>query len=290
MSNFKAGVLGFPIDHSLSPVLHRAAYESLGLSNWKYSPFAVQADELAGFVNSLDATWAGLSLTMPLKQAAFAVADWVEPTAEVTGAINTLIFNYGAKREVRGYNTDVIGILTALGEAGVNADWVAPRVVAGRQAVVLGGGATAASACAALTKLGFTEIYLVVREPERATQPKKTAEAFGARVIFSPFSDAFKLFNRAAVVVSTLPSGVADPVSEFLFNPQTVGHKTLGVLLDVAYVPRPTKLGSAWVHSGGKYVSGERMLLHQAVAQVELMTGERPKVSEMSKALNLRIH
>ena len=140
MTTHRAAVCGSPIRHSLSPVLHDAAYRALGLTNWTYGRIHIEAEELAEWVHSLDDSWRGLSLTMPLKEAAFAVAHTVSEVAEAVGAINTLVRDDDGWS---GHNTDVYGIVRALAEAGVTDI---------THAVVVGSGATARSALAALPK------------------------------------------------------------------------------------------------------------------------------------------
>src|SRR5207253_2797892 len=138
----RAAVLGSPVAHSLSPVLHRAAYAELGMSDWCYDAYDVDEARLAGFVEGLDASWAGLSLTMPLKRAVLPLLDDCSEVVRATGAANTL-GRRGGRRV--GDNTDVPGLVAALRERGVG---LAERPL------VLGGGATAASAVASLAQLG----------------------------------------------------------------------------------------------------------------------------------------
>src|SRR5215469_253426 len=151
----KAAVLGSPIAHSLSPFLHRAAYAALGLDDWSYSLVECTSDRLAEFIGSLDASWAGLSLTMPLKRTVLPLLQHADPVAVATGGANTVVFRPEGRY---GYNTDVQGIVDALHEAG------AP--VPGSVTIV-GGGATACSALAAMRELGATTAEVVVRDPGR---------------------------------------------------------------------------------------------------------------------------
>ncbi len=148
----KAAVLGSPVAHSLSPVLHAAGYAELGLTGWSYGRFELQADELAGFVAGLDGDWRGLSLTMPLKEACLAVAAEVTPLARRAGAGNTLVrLDSG---DWRADNTDVPGLVDALRPAW-EADWT--------RAAILGAGATARSALLALAELEVTRVHVYAR-------------------------------------------------------------------------------------------------------------------------------
>jgi len=269
----RAAVLGHPIAHSLSPVLHRAAYAALGLGTWRYDAVDVTEDQLPGFVEGLDASWAGLSLTMPLKQTVVPLLDHVEPLAQVVGAVNTvLVHGSGAGRVLTGANTDVHGLVAALGEAGVSGGL--------RSAGVLGAGATAASTLAALAQLGCPSPRVYVRSQARAGGLLRAAHRMGVEPRLFRLDDAAGEIGQLDVVVSTLPAHAADPLADDLAADVT------GVLLDVCYDPRPTALGAAWATRGGRVVGGERMLLHQAAEQVRLMTGAPAPVAAMDVALD----
>ncbi|GIH70781.1 shikimate dehydrogenase [Sphaerimonospora thailandensis] len=278
----RAAVLGSPIAHSLSPVLHRAAYAGLGLRDWRYDAIECDEDGLAGLLATMGPEWAGLSLTMPLKRAVLPLLDTVSDLAEAVGGANTVVFRDGGFRDGgfrdgdlrdgdlrdggarHGENTDVYGIVAALNEAGVSAP-------AG--ATVLGGGATAASAIAALRELGLTEVALVVRDPARAGETLRVAERLGMAVTVSGFDrfggDRAGRTRVGELVISTLPSGAADRLAREVAA--ALPHK--GALFDVVYSPWPTPLATAVRDRGLTVVGGFPMLLHQAVRQVELMTG-----------------
>lgn len=254
----RCGVLGSPISHSLSPVLHRAAYEYLGLG-WTYTAHEVRETELAGFVRALDESWRGLSLTMPLKRAALAVASHVSEMAATVGAANTLV------REGDGSwsadNTDVAGLAAAIRERGADRPG---------SACVWGGGATAASAVAALAGLGTTQIHLHARDSGRAAGPLTVAGRLGLAVAALPWQVGADC-AAADLVVSTVPAGAADVLVESLA--ETAGPKRM--LFDVVYDPWPTPLVAAWEKRGGAVASGLDLLVHQALGQLKLMTGHQ---------------
>ena len=129
----RCAVLGSPIAHSLSPVMHRTAYATLGLSDWTYDAFDVTEDRLPGFIAELDASWRGLSLTMPLKRAALPLLDDLSPMARTISSVNTVIVQDGA---LLGHNTDAPGAVAALDERGVRKR---------RRVRIIDAGATAAS-------------------------------------------------------------------------------------------------------------------------------------------------
>jgi len=264
----RAAVLGMPIEHSLSPVLHTAAYAALGLSGWEYGRFAVDEAGLPGFVAGLGPEWAGLSLTMPLKRVALDVADEVAPDTAAIGAANTLVRRGGDGSGWLAVNTDVVGIeesLRAVGVASVG------------HAVVIGAGGTAQAALAALRRLGETAPTVLVRDPARAGALRETAERLGVTPrIVGGFPQA--PLPAADVVISTVPAGAADALTAVSWDRATV-------LLDVIYAPWPTAPATAATAAGCRVAGGLEVLLHQAVAQVELMTGRPGPTAEMAAAL-----
>jgi shikimate dehydrogenase len=262
----RAAVLGHPIEHSLSPVLHRAAYAWLGL-DWVYDRVDVDADELASFLGGLDSTWAGLSLTMPLKSAVIDLLDDVDPLVTATGAANTVVLHGGRRT---GYNTDVEGLFDALVEHGAALGGIG-------SATILGAGATARSALAALARLGARSVVVCARRPEAADELRTTADAVGTAIDVRPWDQA-DLALAAEVVVCTVPAGVADSLAA-----RVPPHPSL--LLDVVYDPWPTALARAWSATGGSVASGLDLLLHQAVGQVRLMTGREVPVAPLRAAL-----
>jgi shikimate dehydrogenase len=285
-SSRRAAVLGHPVAHSLSPVLHTAAYRALGLDGWEYGVHDVTEGALAGFLRDVDAGWAGLSLTMPLKQVVIPLLDHVDPLAEAVGAVNTVLFSGGGHSggggsvTTTGTNTDVHGIVAALRE-GLGARGVA-------DAVILGGGATAASALAAVAELGCVSPRVFVRSLERIGPLRAAVARMGVSPSFEVFDEraTTSALAVADAVVSTTPKHAADQWAPLLTGLLTAaGEKPRGVLLDVVYDPRPTALQSAWAALGADTVGGERMLLHQAAEQVRLMTGRPAPLAAMDDAL-----
>ena len=262
----KAAVLGSPIAHSLSPALHRAAYDALGLDDWTYT--AIECDEagLPGLIACCDRGWAGLSLTMPLKRAVLPLLDRTDPLATQVGGANTVVFAGGARH---GYNTDVPGMVAALAEAGVTAP-------AG--ATILGAGATACAALAALRDTGLTTAVAQVRDQARAGDLLATAGRLGMTVELRPFGSAVR---SGDLLISTVPAGAADL---FYAERAVVAAPAPAAVLDVVYHPWPTPLALAAARSGAIVVSGFDLLLHQAACQVELMTGLQPAPLEPMRA------
>jgi shikimate dehydrogenase len=258
----RAAVLGSPVGHSLSPVLHTAAYDALGLTGWSYTRIECTEDALPGVVAGLGPEWAGLSLTMPLKRAALALADSASELAVAVGAANTMVLGPGGRHVD---NTDVLGMVDALREAGVS------RV---QSAVVLGAGGTAQAAVAALAELGERAPTVVVRDPARARPLLETADRLGVEVRLRLWAEE-GLLDGADVVISTAPKGAAD----LLVPPAG------SVVFDVVYDPWPTPLATRALSSGSRIVSGLDLLLHQAAHQVRLMTGRAAPLDAMRDAL-----
>jgi len=269
-------VVGHPVSHSLSPVLHTAAYDALGL-DWTYEAIDVEESGLEQFLAGLDDSWAGLSLTMPLKVEAARLADFVEPQARLVGTVNTLVSSgLGEYRQWVGANTDIHGIVAAVTEAGVTEC---------SRAVVIGGGATATSALAALASLGASNAEVIVRSRARAGRLMHAASKMGLRPRFIDMEsdEALAVLARAEVVVSTIPGTAGDVLADRL---DSADVQVLGHLLDVVYSPPTTQLLAAWGQAGGHGISGTRMLLHQAAEQVRLMTGLAAPSAEMDAALS----
>ena len=246
----RCAVLGDPIAHSLSPVLHRAGYAAAGL-DWEYDAVRVPEDDFTDFVRGLDAGWRGLSLTMPLKRRALGLAGSVTARAALAGAANTLVLDGGAV--VLADNTDLPGAAAAVRER-----YAGPV----RTATVLGGGATAASTGLAMCELGATSVRLLVRAPERAAEAAAAIAAHPS----GPDVDVGSLAEVDVVgdvVVSTVPAAAqdADLVARCAGAP---------VVFEVVYDPWPTPLAAA---ATGILVSGLDLLVHQAVLQFELFTG-----------------
>src|ERR1700722_2002834 len=262
----RAAVLGSPIEHSLSPVLHGAAYQALDLHGWRYDKIECDEPGLSRLVGGMGPEWAGLSLTMPLKRVVMTVADEVSPLAEAVGAANTLVFSPAGGK--RADNTDVAGMVSALREVGL------ARV---EQAVILGAGGTAQAALAAVRELGNRSPTVLVRNLARTGELREIAERLGMRPTISGglFTEPLP---AADLVISTLPGGAADPLSATRWKPGTM-------VLDVVYAPWPTSFAESALAAGCPVVSGLAVLLYQAVAQVGLMTGYPGPVEAMRKAL-----
>jgi shikimate dehydrogenase len=245
----RLAVLGSPIDHSLSPTLHRAAYGVLGL-DWDYSAAEITAPELPAFIESRDETWRGLSLTMPLKRDVLPLLGTISELARETGSANTVLFADGT---LHGFNTDVYGITESFARHG--------RASLGT-ALILGAGATAASALVAARRLGASRVFVGVRSPVRAAGLVETGRAQGVEVLVRSLDHLAQVDEPLDAVISTLPNGAGVEVA---LDPDVVTDATL---LDVAYAPWPTPLAASW--PAENVIGGLEMLVLQALAQVRI--------------------
>jgi shikimate dehydrogenase len=252
----RLAVLGSPIAHSKSPRLHRAAYARLGL-DWHYDAVEVPSGSLAGFLASMGPEWRGLSLTMPLKQEVLPHLARTDRLAALAGAANTVRVDGDGR--LLGFNTDIDGIVRTLREAGI--DHV-------RHGVLIGGGATAASALIAMAELGAVSVRVHVRDSARAAALADLAPRLGLVLAVLPITGLANA-DAAELVVSTVPGGT---------ELGTAASDTLvasAALLDAAYDPWPTPLAADWLARQGRVVHGLGMLLHQALLQVRIfVTGD----------------
>jgi shikimate dehydrogenase len=269
----RAAVLGKPISHSLSPVLHNAGYAAAGLVGWEYTRIECAESELAGLVASLDEDWTGLSLTMPLKEVGLAVAVGATPVASALGAANTLV-----RRPAGWYadNTDAPGMADVLRSVGAGPGG-GSGVRAFARMSVLGGGGTARAALGAAADLGVERVTAYVRRARAGEELREVAAALGVNLELAPWSAAATC-REDDVVISTVPRGVADDLADSSWPAHLV-------IFDVVYHPWPTPLALAAQRAGCRVVSGLDLLLAQGVRQFEEFTGVPAPVDAMRDAL-----
>jgi shikimate dehydrogenase len=260
----RCAVVGWPVAHSLSPELHRAAYAELGL-DWTYDRVEIDSAGLESFIDGLDPTWRGLSLTMPLKRTVVPLLDTSDDWVRLSGVANTLVLDEDGKH---GFNTDIPGAVAAIRERLPSAP---------RSAVVLGGGATATSVLLALAELGCTTARVLVRDPARA---EETAAVVGAHPRAPELSvDTIAGISEveADLLVSTIPGDAQTPEVLDAFA-------GIPAVFEVIYDPWPTPLAKAVMEDGRHLVAGLDLLAHQAVGQVLRMTGHAVPVDLLRDA------
>lgn len=255
-------VLGDPIEHSLSPTLHRAGFAAAGLDGWAYDAHRVDEAGLPAFLASLDESWRGLSLTMPLKRTVLGLATSVTDRARFAGAANTLVLEDG---ERLADNTDIPGAVAAIRER-----HDAPI----SSATILGGGATATSLGIALIELGVTRIDVLVRSADRAAGTVAVLRAHPAGVEVT-VGDLASDVATGQLLGSTIPASAQS--GDLLAR-----CSSSDVVFEALYDPWPTPLAA----SAGErpLIGGLDLLVHQAALQFEMFTGQQVSVDVLRDA------
>ena len=265
----RAAVLGDPVEHSLSPVLHNAGYAAVGATDWEYGRFRCTADDLPRIVGESDPSYAGFSVTMPGKFAALEFADDATERARAIGSANTLV---RVGESWRADNTDCDGVTGALRELDAHR-------LSGTRAVLVGAGGTARPALWALARAGVRQVSVVARS-ERVYALEPLAAQLGVGFTWVPFTapNLADVAGSAEVLVSTVPSAALEGFAGQLARAPRI--------LDVIYDPWPTPLVAAAERNGHAVVGGLSMLLHQALGQFEQFTGRPAPEAAMREALH----
>lgn len=261
------GILGWPLQHSLSPEVHNAAFRALGL-DWVYIAFPVSPEMLAQAVTGLRALGAlGANVTMPHKETIIEQLDEISGDARAVGAVNT-IQRIGDR--MIGHNTDVDGFATFLtADAGFDAR--------GKRAVVLGAGGAARAVVKALDDLGAERISVVARRVERGHALLYLVRS--GRGAVERWEDAAARVADADLVVNATPVGVGegDPLPNAVWGPDQV-------VVDLVYNPPATALVKRARAAGASGWGGLGMLIHQAASSFQIWTGQDPPLETMSAA------
>jgi len=264
-STRKVGVIGWPIEHTLSPVIHNAAFVALGM-DWVYVPLPVATARLPAALDGLGALgFAGANVTMPHKTRSAELVPDLSHDARLLRAVNTIVVGTDG---LAGHNTDALGFERFLREdTGFDPS--------GRTALLFGAGGGARACALALSRGGLVELSVAVREPSRAEDLRATLEGFGTavRVVSIDVSEV-----HADLIVNATPLGVH---GERLPLPSLVPG-VVGV--DLLYRPSATPFQAEIREGGGSVFGGLGILLHQAAISFELWTGQTPPLSVMSAA------
>lgn len=269
------GVIGWPVEHSVSPPMHNAAFRAVGL-DWCYVPLPVAPDALAEAVGGLRALgMRGVNVTVPHKRALLGMVDSVSPAARAIGAVNTVVCEGG---RFHGHNTDAAGFMRALREAG--------SVPEGSRALVLGAGGAARAVVYALGGV-CSEVTVLNRTPDRARRlvdelsahapvARLRAEALGEEALRAASADV-------DLVVNTTSAGMWPAVTETPWH-AGVSFPRGALLYDLVYNPRETALMRRARGAGCRAVDGLRMLVHQGAEAFTLWTGVEAPVEVMYAA------
>ena len=253
----RAAILGSPVSHSLSPLLHTTAYRELGIEG-SYIAVDLTTEGFQKFIDgSLLEDWTGFSLTMPLKESAFGFGFLVESTAARIHSTNTLI-RIGDSYQAS--STDYLAFQRLLSQLSYS------------KVAIIGGGGTARAALGALDGR-VTEIDFLLRNQTR--QQSLQSSVLHSKVNFYPMSHSLANYD---LVIATTPEGVTDEIAENLSSAN-------GILVEALYNPWPTKLLQAWADLGGQTLHGLDVLVEQALDQIHLMSKIDFDYDEMRKIL-----
>ena len=270
-------VFGGTVEHSMSPVMHNASFQALGF-NCAYLGFAVTPEKLNDAVVGARALgFGGLSITIPLKTPVMELCDEIDATAEMVGAVNTIKFCDDGR--ILGYNTDGIGAIRALGECGVS--------VRGKSVIVLGAGGAARGIVFALAGESAKKIVILNRTIEKAERlAADLSEKFdNAPVETAPLSteNAQANLDGCDLLINTTSIGMypksdQNPLDDVRLNPDIT-------VFDIVYNPMYTRLLDQARQAGAQIITGDLMLVYQAVEQVRIWLGIEPPAGVMIEAL-----
>jgi shikimate dehydrogenase len=282
------GLVGWPVEHSMSPAMHNAAFDALGL-NWRYVPLPVGPGRVEVAVRGLSAVgFRGANVTVPHKQAVIPALDLVAPDAQALGAVNTIVFerDAGGGAMLRGHNTDAAGFIGALRCRSFE--------LKGTRAVVVGAGGAARAVVFGLMEAGAEEILVLNRSPERAQalvadlgeSPPSGARQHSPSALraIALTSDALIASAHAAhLLVNTTPVGMW-PHTERSIWPDSAPIPSRLTVFDLVYNPLETKLLRQAHRSGARGVQGLGMLVRQGALSFNMWTGVEPPVQVMRAA------
>jgi shikimate dehydrogenase len=276
------GVIGHPIEHSLSPVMHNAAIAHLGL-DYVYVPLSVAPEKLekaiAGF-SAID-NFVGFSVTIPHKQAIIPLLSEVSDIAQAIGAVNTVT---KTDRGWVGTNTDVEGFLAPL--QADNSDW------SQSVAVILGNGGAARAVVAGCKKLGFAEIHVVGRNRENLTafQDSWRNSSLPVEISTHSWEELPNLISQASLLVNTTPFGMYPKVDESPLDAEAIANLPEGAIAyDLIYKPNPTRFLQQAQRQGATIVDGLEMLVQQGAAALRIWLNTEPPVDVMRQSLQKQL-
>jgi shikimate dehydrogenase len=274
------GIIGHPIEHSLSPRMHNAAFAHDG-ADYAYVAMDVRPDRLAAAVEGLRALgFVGFNVTMPHKKAVLPLMDKLDETARLAGAVNTVVEEKGL---LRGINTDGSGFVEACGEAGIS--------LSGKRVLILGAGGAAAAIAVASLGEGASRLYIVNRTEDRAEELRVRLSEAACRteILVRPFDEVGEVAAEAEILINATYLGMNTYLGMKEGDPLPLPAEALTagkVVCDAVYLAgRETPLIWRAREAGACTVSGGRMLLYQGVQAQRAWTGREPNVRVMSDAL-----
>lgn len=270
------GIIGYPVEHSLSPLIHNAAFQALNL-NWCYLPLPVKKTELAAALQGIAAlNFVGVNITMPHKEAAIAFLDEVGSYARIVGAVNTIRVEGG---RLVGFNTDGRGFITALER---DARFDAKE----KHAIIVGAGGAARAVAVSLSLSEVKRLTIVNRTLKRAQELYQLVSQHFPSLHVEPLAladDLTKAFDAAHIIINTTPVGMAPHLNETPFPVELI--KSSHLVCDLIYYPRETLLLRRAREKEAQTLDGSGMLLYQAAASFEIWTGKEAPVELMRTVL-----
>ncbi len=271
------GVIGWPVQHSLSPPMHNAAFRALGL-NWVYVAFAVPPDNVGTAIAGMRALGLrGLNVTIPHKAAVVSHLDEISATSRQLGVVNTIVNSDG---HLRGDSTDGAGFIRALAEAGEG--------ITDNRVVLIGAGGSARAVALAAAQEQPEELVIVNRTPQRAVELAELVRAAGGleavRSIALDSPEVATAVSSADVIIDSTPVGMYPHTDVApVISPQWL--RPCQLVCDLTYNPRETVLLQAAREAGARVLDGTGMLVHQGAIAFEQWTGEEAPVEVMRLAL-----
>ncbi|MDP3035182.1 MAG: shikimate dehydrogenase [Methanobacteriaceae archaeon] len=265
------GLIGDPVGHSMSPPMHNAAFEYLGL-DFAYVPFNVKITALDEAIKGASALGIkGLNVTIPHKIKVLEFLDVIDNPAELIGAVNTIKFDSG---KITGYNTDGIGAVRALEEF---------VLVKDKRVVIVGAGGAARAVAFQLILSGIESITIINRTPEKALKLKNEIESkIDSNIFYGNLEILEKEISKADILINTTPIGMYPHIDDTPLANASMMHSDL-VVNDLVYSPMDTVLLKEAEKAGAKSVSGLKMLLYQGAEAFKIWTGKEAPVDVMEK-------
>ncbi|MCQ3932640.1 MAG: shikimate dehydrogenase [Chloroflexi bacterium] len=271
----RIGIIGWPVEHSLSPVMHNAAFAALGLSDWHYERLPTPKEDLTTRIeNLIKEGFVGANVTVPHKQAVMPLLNNITLAARGIGAVNTIVIEEG---RTEGYNTDSPGFMLDLAAQGVE--------VAGKRALVLGAGGSAHAVVLGLAN-GGAHVTVVARRDNAAWELRNAVRRGVSKQLeieVQPLSALAKVAATVDVIVNTTPVGMWPNVEESPW-PEYVPIPSGVVVYDLIYRPMQTKFMQQAEAAGARAIGGLGMLVYQGAAAFELWTGQQAPADVMRAA------
>ena len=275
------GVIGRPVEHSLSPVMHNAAIAHLGV-NFVYLPFPIAPNALAAAIAGFEAIeLQGFNITIPHKQAIMPMLTEISEAAQAVGAVNTV---WRAETGWSGCNTDVTGFLAPL--KSLSRDWT--QTVA----LILGNGGAARAVVAGCSQLGFAAIWVVGRNQAKlqAFQQSWLASPLQPKLAVYPWDQLPDLLPQAGLVVNTTPIGMHPNTDASPLNPDLIANMpTAAIAYDLIYTPNPTHFLRHAAAHGATSIDGLEMLVQQGAAALEIWLRQPAPVEIMRQSLRRQL-